>query len=125
MSMPQSLATVENLTWFISLLASVITLMAGVIVYFGKQKVFSIIKSLKTISEFQAMFQQEYSDDQKSFVMFKEKVLADIRVLFDRIENMRKQVDKIDDIQIKVEKSLIIAESQKERIDGYGKVVKK
>lgn len=71
------------------------------------------------------MFQQEYSDDQKSFVMFKEKVLADIRVLFDRIENMRKQVDKIDDIQIKVEKSLIIAESQKERIDGYGKVVKK
>ena len=119
---PEGLLTVKILLWWCGVLTTIITFLFGLLLFFGRNKVKSLSLKFNSFSTGIKSIETLINTNQTDFVIFREKVFSDIKIIFRELEIMKKQTDKIEDIQIKTEKTITMVEAQRE---NYGKVIKK
>lgn len=125
MTKENPLLTVEVLLWWTGLLTTIITVFLGVIFHLAKEKITGFIENSKQVTNQLSQLDSKLNDQDKTFSTFREKVLGDIRLIFSQIDFLKKQTDKVPEIEVKTEKILVTVQAQKERIEDFGKVIRK
>jgi hypothetical protein len=121
-AIPEGLLTVKILLWWCGILTTIISFLFGLLLFFGRNKVKALSLKFNSFSTGIKSIETLINTNQTDFVIFREKVFSDIKIIFRELEIMKKQTDKIEDIQIKTEKTITMVEAQRE---NYGKVIKK
>ena len=115
----------EFLLWYTGALTTVITFLFGVVIYFAKDKIMGFLQSSKITSKRLENLEGKLDQQDKAFDAFRGKIIGDVRQIFLEIGFMKKQTEKVPEIEVKTEKILVVVEAQKTRLEDFGKVIVK